>query len=51
MLELSDVYERAFGRVSVEGINAAWFLQTLGLHRRRTACAGRWSRSPRCSAS
>ncbi len=34
VLELSDVYERAFGRVSVEGINAAWFLQTLDLHRR-----------------
>jgi exopolysaccharide biosynthesis polyprenyl glycosylphosphotransferase len=35
VLELSDVYERALGRVPVREINAAWFLQALALSRRR----------------
>jgi exopolysaccharide biosynthesis polyprenyl glycosylphosphotransferase len=35
VLELSDLYERAFGRVPVEEINAAWFIEALALHRRR----------------
>ena len=34
MLELSDLYERAFGCVPVEEINAAWFIEALTLHRR-----------------
>ena len=33
-LELSDLYERAFGCVPVEEINAAWFIEALTLHRR-----------------
>ena len=34
VLELSDLYERAFGCVPVEEINAAWFIEALTLHRR-----------------
>jgi exopolysaccharide biosynthesis polyprenyl glycosylphosphotransferase len=34
VLELSDLYERAFGCVPVEEINAAWFIEALALHRR-----------------
>ena len=34
VLELSQVYERAFGRVPVEEINAAWFVRALSLRRR-----------------
>jgi exopolysaccharide biosynthesis polyprenyl glycosylphosphotransferase len=34
VLELSDLYERAFGCVPVEEINAAWFIQALALQRR-----------------
>ena len=34
-LELSDIYERALGRVPCEEINAAWFLHVLGEGRRR----------------
>ncbi len=34
LLELSDLYERAFGCVPVEEINAAWFIEALTLHRR-----------------
>ena len=34
-LELTDIYERALGRVPCEEINAAWFLHVLGERRRR----------------
>jgi exopolysaccharide biosynthesis polyprenyl glycosylphosphotransferase len=34
VLELSDLYERAFGCVPVEEINAAWFIEALALQRR-----------------
>jgi exopolysaccharide biosynthesis polyprenyl glycosylphosphotransferase len=34
VIELSDAYERAFGRVPVSEINAAWFLRALALSRR-----------------
>ena len=34
VLELSDFYERAYGRVPVSDINAAWFLEALALQRR-----------------
>ena len=34
VLELSQVYERAFGRVPVEEINAAWFVRALSLRSR-----------------
>jgi exopolysaccharide biosynthesis polyprenyl glycosylphosphotransferase len=34
VLEMSDLYERAFGCVPVEEINAAWFIEALTLHRR-----------------
>ena len=41
MLELSDLYERAFGCVPVEEINAAWFFESLTLHRRLQASPAR----------
>jgi exopolysaccharide biosynthesis polyprenyl glycosylphosphotransferase len=41
VLELSDLYERAFGCVPVEEINAAWFREVLTLHRRRQASPAR----------
>jgi exopolysaccharide biosynthesis polyprenyl glycosylphosphotransferase len=34
VLELTDLYERAFGCVPVEEINAAWFIEALALQRR-----------------
>ena len=43
MLELSDLYERAFGCVPVEEINAAWFIEALTLHRRLQASVARRS--------
>jgi exopolysaccharide biosynthesis polyprenyl glycosylphosphotransferase len=43
VLELSDVYERAFGCVPVEEINAAWFIEALTLHRRLQASIARRS--------
>ncbi len=43
LLELSDLYERAFGCVPVEEINAAWFIEALTLHRRLQASVGRRS--------
>ena len=43
MLELSDLYERAFGCVPVEEINAAWFIEALTLHRRLQASLARRS--------
>jgi exopolysaccharide biosynthesis polyprenyl glycosylphosphotransferase len=41
LLELSDLYERAFGCVPVEEINAAWFIEALALHRRLQNSLGR----------
>ena len=41
VLELSDLYERAFGCVPVEEINAAWFIEALTLHRRLQNSAAR----------
>ena len=41
MLELSDLYERAFGCVPVEEINAAWFIEALTLHRRLQSSVAR----------
>ena len=41
VLELSDLYERAFGCVPVEEINAAWFIEALTLHRRLQASVAR----------
>jgi exopolysaccharide biosynthesis polyprenyl glycosylphosphotransferase len=41
VLELSDLYERAFGCVPVEEINAAWFIEALTLHRRLQASLAR----------
>jgi exopolysaccharide biosynthesis polyprenyl glycosylphosphotransferase len=41
VLELSDLYERAFGCVPVEEINAAWFMEALTLHRRLEASLAR----------
>jgi exopolysaccharide biosynthesis polyprenyl glycosylphosphotransferase len=41
VLELSDLYERAFGCVPVEEINAAWFIEALTLHRRLQASPAR----------
>jgi exopolysaccharide biosynthesis polyprenyl glycosylphosphotransferase len=41
LLELSDLYERAFGCVPVEEINAAWFIEALALHRRLQASLAR----------
>ena len=43
VLELSDLYERAFGCVPVEEINAAWFIEALTLHRRLQASLARRS--------
>jgi exopolysaccharide biosynthesis polyprenyl glycosylphosphotransferase len=43
LLELSDLYERAFGCVPVEEINAAWFIEALTLHRRLQASVARRS--------
>ena len=43
VLELSDLYERAFGCVPVEEINAAWFIEALTLHRRLQASVARRS--------
>jgi exopolysaccharide biosynthesis polyprenyl glycosylphosphotransferase len=43
VLELSDLYERAFGCVPVEEINAAWFIEALALHRRLQASPARRS--------
>jgi exopolysaccharide biosynthesis polyprenyl glycosylphosphotransferase len=43
VLELSDLYERAFGCVPVEEINAAWFIEALALHRRRQSSIARRS--------
>ncbi|MDX6562082.1 MAG: hypothetical protein QOD65_1896 [Gaiellales bacterium] len=43
LLELSDLYERAFGCVPVEEINAAWFIEALTLHRRLQASLARRS--------
>jgi exopolysaccharide biosynthesis polyprenyl glycosylphosphotransferase len=43
LLELSDLYERAFGCVPVEEINAAWFVEALTLHRRLQASTARRS--------
>jgi exopolysaccharide biosynthesis polyprenyl glycosylphosphotransferase len=43
LLELSDLYERAFGCVPVEEINAAWFIEALALHRRRQSSIARRS--------
>jgi len=43
VLELSDLYERAFGCVPVEEINAAWFIEALTLHRRLQASIARRS--------
>ena len=37
VLELSDFYERAYGRVPIADINAAWFLEALALQRRSVA--------------
>ena len=41
VFELSDLYERAFGCVPVEEINAAWFIEALTLHRRLQASVPR----------
>jgi exopolysaccharide biosynthesis polyprenyl glycosylphosphotransferase len=41
VLELSEVYERGFGRVPVEEINAAWFMRTLALSHARAPWAPR----------
>jgi exopolysaccharide biosynthesis polyprenyl glycosylphosphotransferase len=43
VLELSDLYERAFGCVPVEEINAAWFIEALALQRRRQSSIARRS--------
>ena len=41
LLEMTDLYERAFGCVPVEEINAAWFIEALTLHRRLQASPAR----------
>ena len=41
LLEMTDLYERAFGCVPVEEINAAWFFESLTLHRRLQASPAR----------
>jgi exopolysaccharide biosynthesis polyprenyl glycosylphosphotransferase len=43
LLEMTDLYERAFGCVPVEEINAAWFIEALTLHRRLQASPARRS--------
>jgi exopolysaccharide biosynthesis polyprenyl glycosylphosphotransferase len=43
LLEMTDLYERAFGCVPVEEINAAWFFESLTLHRRLQASPARRS--------
>ena len=41
LLEMTDLFERAFGCVPVEEINAAWFFESLTLHRRLQASPAR----------